>query len=66
MNSPRFSSAITVLTTAFYNKTLAKGTCTKCGEGNIVHHSLKKINSELTGFTGESVKDRLAQIEIDN
>ena len=56
MNSNRFSSAITALVNAFYNETLDKGSCTKCAVGNIVHHSLNKINPELTGFAGEWTK----------
>ncbi len=45
-NTPeRFNRAINALVTAFFNETLAKGTCAACAVGNIVAHAYgQKIN----------------------
>jgi hypothetical protein len=48
----RFKNAIDALVYAFFNDTLAKGTCAACAVGNIVAHGWgKKVASMITSKT---------------
>lgn len=48
MTSKRHNNAIRVLVNAYFNDTLAKGTCTACAVGNLVADALgAKVNKNL-------------------